>query len=128
MLRGAGLVLAIGAEDLEVREGAPSRWRVKIVLAGEGMRLETRGTLSETELPAFARDIDALVAGTRTAASLASEDGVVFVTIDRRGDVEAGIAIRVVRDVATGAYSVVEVRGARADAEDFARRAHKFPY
>lgn len=126
VLRGNGMVLAIGAEDLEV--GTPSRWRVKIVLAGEGMRVETPGTLLEDELPALGRDIEALMVGDRTAAKLASHDGTLFVSIERRSEAEARIAIRILRDRATGLYSVVETLAARRDVEELAQRARKFPY
>ncbi|MDQ3038008.1 MAG: hypothetical protein M3Y87_36775 [Myxococcota bacterium] len=128
VLRGAGVVLAMGAEDLEVREGSPSRWSVKVGIAGDGLRIHAQGVLREDELPSLARDIDALVAGMRTAASLATEDGTLYLTIDRRGSDEAGVSIRLLRDRTTRAYSVVETRATRADIEDFARRAAKFPY
>lgn len=128
VLRAAGILLSIGAEDLEVRDRAPSRWSVKLVVAGEGMRIESHGVLREDELPALSRDIDALVAGMRTAASLATEDGTLYLTFGRRGSNEASISIRLLRDRARGVYSVVETRAARADVEDFSRRAAKFPY
>lgn len=128
VLRGNGILVAIGAEDLDVATRGPSCWRVKIVLAGEGMRIETPGTLGEDELPALARDIDALFAGGRTAATFASADGTLFLSFDRRSEAEAGIMIRIVRDRSSGLYSSVETLAPRRDVEDFARRALKFPH
>lgn len=133
VLRTAEHAIAIGALDLELpasdgEEGARSRWRVKIVLLSEGMRVESTAMLAEEELPALGAELEELVAGRRTRASLASQDGSLYLALEARSESELGIALRILRDRERGVISVVESRIARAHAADVAGAARRFPY
>lgn len=128
VLRGDAVLLAILAEDLELLEGGRSQFKTKMVLAGEGLRIVTEGTLLENELPSLAGRIDALCAGNRDAATFESEDRSLYLSMTRDGEQDARIAIRLLRERQTGLYSTVETGAARRDLEDFARKSFRFPY
>jgi hypothetical protein len=128
VLRGDSVLLAIGAEDLELAEDRPSRFRTKMVLAGDGLRIIADGSLLENELPALAGQIDAMFSGTRMAASFESADGSLYLSMTREGEYDARIAVRMVQEKERGLYSTVETGAARHDLEDFARKALRFPY
>lgn len=128
VLRGDSVLLAIGAEDLELLEGGRTQFKAKLVLVGEGLRIVSEGTLLENELPSLAGRIDALCAGNREAATFESEDRSLYLSMTRDGEQDARIAIRLMRDKDRGLYSTVETGAARRDLEDFARNAFRFPY
>lgn len=127
VLRGDAVLLAIGAEDLELLQGR-TQFKTKMVLAGEGLRIVTEGTLLENELPSLAGRIDALLARDREAATFESEDRSLYLSMTRDGEQDARIAIRLMRDKDRGLYSTVETGAARRDLEDFARKSFRFPY
>lgn len=126
VLRTEHQAIAIGALDIELREGASSRWRTKIVLLSEGMRIESAAMLDEEEMPALGAQLEELVAGRRTAATLASADGSLYLAFEARSESELGIVIRMRRE--GGVISVAESRIARAHAGEVAAAARAFPY
>ncbi len=128
VLRGDSVLLAIGADDLELFEGKPARFKTKIVLAGDGLRIVVDGSLLDNELPTLAGQIDAMFSGGRTAASFESSDRSLYLSMTRDGEYDARIAIRLMQEKETGLYSTVETGAARHDLEDFARKALRFPY
>lgn len=128
VVRCAHFVVAIGAEDLEVREGAPSRWSIAIALAGDGMRIRQLATLDDRELPALARELEALQEGRRSAAHLVSKDGTLRLTFARGPEKDFIVAVWIRRDAATGLYSTAESHVSPSALDDVARRASRFPY
>jgi hypothetical protein len=128
VLHAATHAIAIGALDLELREGDSSRWICKVMLLGEGMRIEADARLAEGELPAFGAELGELASGQRDKASLASEDGALYLAFEARSESELTIAVRLLRDRAHRVISVLETRMARADAYDVAAAMRRFPY
>lgn len=126
VLRTEHQAIAIGALDLELREGASSRWRTKIVMLSEGMRIESAAMLAEEEIPALGAQLEELAQGRRSAASLASEDGSLYLAFEAHSESQLVIVVRMLRE--GGVLSVAESRIARAHAGDLAAAARRFPY
>lgn len=126
VIRTAHQAIAIGALDIELREGSTSRWRTKIVLLSDGMRIESAATLDEEEIPALGAQLDELVRGQRSAASLASADGSLYLAFEAHSESELVIVIRMLRE--GGVISVAESRITRAHAGELASAARRFPY
>jgi hypothetical protein len=127
VLRCLHYAVSIGAEDVVMGDG-PSTWIATLVLLGDGMRVECSGKLREDELPGLAAQLEDLLGGKRTSASLASADGTLYVSFERRSDNELAVALRLLRDPARGVIAVTETLAGRAAVEDFAARAKRFPY
>ena len=127
-LRSVHYVLVIGAKDVEVVPDAPARWTVSLMFAGDGLRLDSMGVVGEDEMRAFADELDALSGGRRTKAQLATADGSLSVALERRGPIEVSVAIRLLRDRATGLYSAAETITLRSHVDEVAAQARRFPH
>lgn len=127
-LRCAHYVLAIGAEDLVLGDDGTHAWRVLVALLSDGTRVLARGQLGEKELAGLGAGVSELLRGERAAVSFLSEDGTLYLALERRRGAELGLGVRLVTDHARGAYSCAETRVSKASAADFAREAHDFPY
>lgn len=125
VFRCAHYALALGAEDLDVREDQASLVHVRLALVGDGMRIETRGILRDEELRAFAGQLRELLERKRTQAAMQSEDGSLYLALERSSEQELRVAIRLRRDEV---ISSAESYTGTAQAVDLAAGAAKFPF
>lgn len=125
VLRCAHYQLALVAESEEVDQDRKC-FRGKVVLLGEGMRVEAPLLLYGSELPVLIERLRELIDDERTKIEFVNEAANVYLALERSGR-SYNVAFRMMREPETGLLSTGETRTWAAQLEELSRTASRWP-
>lgn len=126
VLRCAHYQLALVAESEEVDQER-KYFRGKVVLLGEGMRVEAPLRLYASELPVLIESLRELLDDERAKLEFVNEAANIYLSLERSGR-SYNVAFRMVREPEIGLFSTGETRTWAAQLEELSRTAARWPH